>query len=63
MQGGEETRREVYWSMSSQQCAVFQGLQSSPCLQKSSKSALKAPANNGAHREVNNLLLLHAIPC
>lgn len=45
VQGGEETRREVYWSMSSQQRAIFQGLQSSLC-PKSPKSALKA--NNGS---------------
>lgn len=29
VQGGEETRREGYWSMSSQQRAAFQGLQKS----------------------------------
>lgn len=45
VQGEEETRREVYCSMSSQQCAVFQGLQSSLC-PKSPKSVLKA--NNGS---------------
>lgn len=47
VQGGEETRREVYWSLSSQQRAVFQGLQSSLRLE-SPKSALKASANNGS---------------